>query len=130
MSVALAINYALVVQWWLTLLALFCGILFAVAPGLFLGIVVESRQQLMLWTQLIILPLLLPVFLALMTDLFPAWLIRAFQYLPTVALFNVLRVSFSGEAAFGLWGPPLALLGVWTAAFLALTARRLHRADR
>lgn len=124
-SVALALNYALVVQWWLMLLALFCGILFTVTLGLFLGMQIESRQQLMLWAQLIVLPLLLPVFMALMTDLFPAWLIQAFQYLPTVALFNIMRVAFSGEAAWGLWLPRLALLGLWTAAFLALTAWRL-----
>lgn len=129
-GVALALNYRLITQWWLTTCVAFCGALFAVALGLLLGSLIETRQQLMVWAWVVIIPLFLPVMLSVLRDLLPAWLNAVFQWIPSVALFKALRVSFSNQASFALYGPPLALILAWAAALLALVAWRVRWSDR
>ncbi len=129
-GVALAVNYRLITQWWLTTCVALCGALFAVALGLLLGSLVETRQQLMVWAWSVIVPLFLPMMLSILRDLLPAWLNAIFRWIPSVALFKALRVSFSNQATFALYGPPLALILAWTAALLALVAWRVRRSDR
>lgn len=84
----------------------------------------------MIWAWVVIIPLAIPLFLSLEEELLPAWLIRVFRMLPSSALFDLFRVSFTDQAAFGLWGARLALILAWTAALLALVAWRVRRSDR
>jgi len=130
LAVACVVNYTVIVQWWLVILAALGGALFAAAVGLLLGTLLESRQQLMIWVWVVIIPLTIPLFLSLEQELLPAWLIRVFGMLPSSALFDLFRVSFTDQAAFGLWGPSLALLVLWTAPLLALVAWCIRRSDR
>jgi ABC-2 type transport system permease protein len=129
-GVALAVNYRLITHWWLTTCVAFCGALFAVAVGLLLGSLIETRQQLMLWAWMVIIPLFLPMMLSVLGDLLPAWLHAIFRWIPSVALFKALRVSFSNQASFGLYGPPLALILACAAALLAVVAWRVRWLDR
>ena len=130
MGIVLVLNYNLIIQWWLAILATMCGSLFAVALGLLLGTLIETRQQFTLWSWVLIVPLLIPTFLSIMTDLLPGWLLGVFQWIPSVALFRVLRVSTSNQAQFGLYGPRLALMLAYAVLVLALVAWRIRRADR
>jgi ABC-type Na+ efflux pump permease subunit len=129
-GVALALNHRLVTQWWLAALATLWGALFSIALGLLLGSLFETRQQLMLWAWMVIASLLIPMFLTVMQALLPAWLIALLRWVPSVALFDLLRVSFSNQASFGLYGPQLALLLACAAVLLALLAWRVRRSDR
>lgn len=130
LAVAFAVYYALIVQWWLAILAALGGALFAATVGLLLGTLLESRQQLMIWAWIVILPLILPVVLFLVEELLPAWLPRVFRVLPLSALFDLFRVSFTDQAAFGLWSPQVVLLVIWAAPFLALVVWRIRREGR
>jgi ABC-2 type transport system permease protein len=109
-GIALAINAALVTQWWLAILATIAGALFMVAIGLLLGSLVEVRQQLGIWVFGLNFVLLIPVFLSIMKDLIPQGVLQVFQFIPTVALSKVIRVSFSNHASLTAVGPELALI--------------------
>jgi ABC-2 type transport system permease protein len=129
-AVALALNHRLVTQWWLTACVALCGALFAVTLGLLLGSLIESRQQLTLWGWSVVVPLFLPVMLSILKDLLPGWLNTIFRWIPSVALFEALRVSFSNQAIFALYGLPLALILAWTAALLVVITWRVRQLDR
>jgi ABC-2 type transport system permease protein len=129
-AVAMALNSVLIIHWWLVILTAILGTLFAVALGLVLGTLIDTRQQLMLYAWILIAPLMLPPFLSLMEDLLPAWLIAVFHWIPTVAMFRLLLVSFSNQAEFGLYGSRLALLLVSAILTLAVVAWLVRRMDR
>jgi len=101
MAVALALNGVVVVHWGLALLITVVGTLFSVGIGLLLGTLFELKQQLTLWGFLAMNILLLPVFLSIMTDLLPKVLIEIFQWIPSVALSWVFRVSFAENIPTG-----------------------------
>jgi hypothetical protein len=129
-SLAFALNAHLIVQWWLAVLAACCGSLFTIGLGLFLGSLGETRQQTMIWTWGMAAPLFVPMFLSVFDDLLPGWLVAALQWTPSVALLNLLRVSFSNQAGMALVGPRfISILGC-TTLVLALVAWRLRQADR
>ena len=94
LAIAFSFNTALITHWWLAIGAGICGAFFAVSTGLLLGSVIEDRRQLTLWGWLVLIPLIMPVFLSLLTDLLPESVISAFRWIPTVALAKVFRVSF------------------------------------
>ena len=128
--VVLAFNAALITHWGLAILAVTCGSLLCVALGLLLGSVFEVKQQLTIWGFLLFQPLLLPMFLSIMEDLMPRGLIVAFDWIPTVALSKVLRVSFSNSAPLAEFGPELALVAGCAALVLAAVAWVVRRSDR
>lgn len=105
MAVVLAFNGVVVVHWGLALLATLVGTLFSVGIGLLLGTLFDLKQQLTLWGFLAMNVLLLPVFLAIMTDLLPKVLIEIIQWIPSVALSWIFRVSFAESIPAG----PVAL---------------------
>jgi hypothetical protein len=121
--IALAIiflfNTALITHWWLVILGGIAGALFAVSLGLLLGSVIEIRQQLLHRAWPILILLIGPLFLSLLIDILPSALLTAFRFIPTVALANVIRVSFTKDALLSDFGPELAL--VLAATFLILT---------
>jgi hypothetical protein len=129
-SVAFALNAALIVQWWLAILAALCGSLFTVGLGLFLGSLTETRQQTMLWTWGMAVPLFVPMILSVLSDLLPVWLTVVLRWAPSVALLDLLRISFSNQTGIALYGPRFALILGSTALIVALVAWRLRRADR
>jgi ABC-type transport system involved in multi-copper enzyme maturation permease subunit len=129
-GIALAFNAAIVTQWWLAILASLGGALFMVAIGLLLGSLVEVRQQLGIWVFGLNFVLLIPVFLSIMKDLIPQGVLQVFQFLPTVALSKVIRVSFSNHAPLQVVGPELALIFGVTFVLLGALAWIVQRSDR
>jgi ABC-2 type transport system permease protein len=129
-GVALAINRDLVMHWPLAVATIVVGALFVVAIGLWLGLRIEDRGQLTLWTWILIVPLLIPVFLAVMTPLIPVAVVQVLRLMPTVVLFNLLRTSLADPISIGS-----ALLGLgwvlgWAAAALAVVVWQVRRQDR
>ncbi len=128
--VVFAINHAVILHWGLALLAAFCAAGFTVALGLLLGTLIPTRQQLMLWAWFILLPLFLPMFLVLLEELVPVWLVNILKWTPSAALLNILRVAFSYDAPFALYAPMVAVLLGFSAVLWGVVVWRLQRADR
>jgi hypothetical protein len=132
LAVFFAFYYRLVTQWWLAALATVGGALFAVAMGLQLGLLLSSRQQLLIAAQPLIVFLFGPLILSDLSgwQLLPAWITPLVKWTPTVALDTMLRVSFSNQSQLSLWAPSLVAALAWTLGLLALVTWRLRRADR
>jgi ABC-2 type transport system permease protein len=128
--VVLGWNATLVVHWWLAILATVCGALMTVALGLLFGSIFRVKQQMTLWGFVTMNVLLVPMFLAIMEDLLPRGLIAALRWVPTAALAQVLRVSFSQTAPAGQFAPELALVLGCAAAILVVVVWVVRRSDR
>lgn len=128
--VALIVNQTLVVHWWLAILTVVLGSLFTVSLGLWLGIKIDSRAQLSVWTWVILLPLFLPVIFSLFQGLIPDVLVRIVKVVPTAAVFDLIRISFANPIPIGttflLFAWILAAAGIG----LAAGAWSLRRRDR
>jgi len=127
---AFALNASFIIQWWLALLAVLLCTLLSIALGLILGTLIENRQQLILVANVIMFPLLIPIFLSWMTDLIPAWLISIMNWLPPVATSQLLIFSFSEQPVLNQSLPRLGLLLAVVVALLAWEAWLVRRADR
>jgi ABC-2 type transport system permease protein len=129
-SISLLFFHWLIIHWWLAVLAVVIGALFAISLGLWLGIIIESRAQLSMWAWVFILPLLLPLFLSLMARLLPDTLIQVMQFIPTVVLLNLLRTSYSTAIPWGNTLLMLAWLSAWAGAGLLLVTWLVRRQAR
>ena len=129
-GIGLILFQMIIVNWGLTFLAGIFGSLFAVVLGLLLGILVENRQQLMLWAWVGIIPLFLPMMLAIMDDLLPTWLIQIFKWVPSSALMRVIRSSMVGNPPLEYYLPQLAVLLLSTIVVLAVDVWLVRRTDR
>jgi len=128
--VILGINHAFVVHWGLTTLAVTGFSLFVVSLGLWVGIKVETRAQLSVLVWPIFIPLLFPMIIYLLGDLFPEILTRLIVVIPSATMLTVMGHAFAGSVA---WGTCLLALG-WilacAGAALAATAWQVRRRDR
>ncbi len=127
---ALAANSYLIRQWWLAIVAALCASLFTIALGLFLGTFVETRQQLTLYALPLIMLLFMPPSFVMLGDLIPERVIDICGWIPSSALFKLLRISFSNQSGFALYGPQFALLLGSIVIALVLVVWRLRQADR
>jgi ABC-2 type transport system permease protein len=128
--IALAFNWSLIQHAWLFLLAGMLGALFSISLGILLGLGIETRQQLILWAWVALIPLLLPVMLSLMDDLFPNWLILIFKWIPTSALFRAFRTSMVAAFSAEYYAPQLVCLVVGAALFFLVDIWLIRRLDR
>jgi ABC-2 type transport system permease protein len=128
-AVVFAFNASLITQWGIAILAAVSGSLFAVALGLLMGSVLKVRQQMTVWTWFLFAPLIIPIFLVIATDLLPAGFIAAIQWIPTVALAEVFRVSFSNMGGLTHYGPSLALVAASAAVILTAVGWVVRRSD-
>ncbi|MFC1879697.1 ABC transporter permease [Chloroflexota bacterium] len=129
-GVSFAVNYTLIVSWPLAILVALCGSLFTVSMGLLLGTVIETRQQLMLWAWVMLIPLSIPMFLSIMDDLLPETLVTIFKWIPTTMMFRIFRVSFSDQISFKLYGPGLIWIILCAALVMFIIAWLIRRMDR
>jgi ABC-type polysaccharide/polyol phosphate export permease len=129
-AIGVAFASSLVVEWWLFVVATLVGALFSVAVGLILGSVFKERQQLVSWGFFLSFPLLLPLFLSFMRGLLPEALLSILQWVPTVALGKIFRVSFSENAELSSYGLELALVMGCALFLLAAVAWVMRRSDR
>lgn len=129
-AVIIAFFANIVLHWEVLLLGLLGFSLLMVGIGLLLGSVLEVKQQIMVWGWVVIIPMLIPVFLQIMVDIMPAWLIQVFEWVPTVAVSNIIRVAYMEAAPLSLYGRELAYVFAWAAAVLAATVFFVRRSDR
>jgi ABC-2 type transport system permease protein len=113
----------------IAILATFLGALFAVVAGLALGIKIENRAQLTMWSWFLVLPLFIPVVLSLMNDLFPAWLVQATNIIPTVMAFKLLTSAFGQSLVIETTLLLIGGLVIWVAAGLLLVIWLMRRQE-
>jgi ABC-2 type transport system permease protein len=130
-GVVLVFNAMMIQNWALTLATLLCGALFAVAVGLLLGTVVEDQQSLNLVLGFVFVFLIFPAFLVnAMGPNWPEWVRIILPWIPTVALSNLLRISFSDTLEIGEIIGGLVLVLVSAAALYALVTWRMSQLER
>jgi ABC-2 type transport system permease protein len=129
-AAVLLLNHSLVTQWWLAILATLCGVLFFVSVGLYLGTILEIKQQLTLWGFVLIGVFSLPMFLSMMEDIIPAGIMTMIHLIPTVALAKIFRISFSDHISFGVLGPEAAIVMASIVLVLAGEIWMIRRSDR
>jgi ABC-2 type transport system permease protein len=130
-GVILAINQAMVHHWALAAAATFAGVLFAVALGLVLGTFVNNQQALGLWTGLLFILLLMPLFLIdTMKASWPVALQKVLPLTSTVALAKLYRISFSATAPLDLVLQNLAVLLISALVLLVIVVWHVRRSDR
>jgi ABC-2 type transport system permease protein len=110
-ALLLAFNFAMVNQWSLILAALLGIILLGVGLGLLVGILARNEGSLQLWIALLAILLLFPLALAFVNNnSLPAWLQQTLSWLPTIAAFDLVRLSFGDLFPAPQVWPRLAIL--------------------
>ena len=127
---ALAANHVLVVHWWLALLTVLIGSLFTVSLGLWLGIKIDSRAQLSMWSWVILLPLIMPIVFSLLQGLIPDFWVRIFSLVPSSVILQLSRTSFADPIPIAKTLLQLAWVAAAAGAGLAGVAWTLRRRDR
>jgi ABC-2 type transport system permease protein len=128
--IALAINHVLVVHWWLAILTVLVGALFTVSLGLWLGIKIDSRAQLSMWSWIILLPLIMPIIFSLLEGLIPSVWVRIFSLVPSSVILQLAKISFANPIPVGDTLLRLGWVAVAAGAGLGGVAWLLHRRDR
>lgn len=129
-AIVLIVFRYLIIQWEFAVLAAVLSTLFMVAVGLLLGSYAEARSQLQLVAWFIVLPLLMPVFLVAMEGLVPTGAIAVMNWIPTVLVAKIFRLSLTPNAAFTHYGMALAALVASILLLLALVVWVVRRQDR
>jgi ABC-2 type transport system permease protein len=129
-GIGLILFRMIIVHWGLAFLAGFLGSLFAISLGLLLGILVDNRQQLVLWAWVGIIPLFLPMMFSFLDDLLPAWLVQISKWVPSSALMRVIRSSMVGNPPLEYYLPQLADLFLGAIVVLAIDIWLVRRSDR
>ena len=129
-TIVLIVFSYLIIQWPLAILAAVLGTLFMVAVGLLLGIYVEARPQLQLISWFIVVPLLIPVILVALEGLVPTGAIAVMNWIPTVLVAKIFRLSLTPNATFAHYAAELAVLVLSTLLLLGLVVVLVRRQDR
>jgi ABC-2 type transport system permease protein len=129
--VVLAFNLSMITQWGTALLAVLCGSLFAVAVGLLLGTLFDNPGTMNLWVSLVIFVLIASMFLEqIVGSSWPPIIRTLIPWLPTVAMSNVTRISFSDSTPLNLLLPNLGVMLGATILLLVMVVWKVRRMDR
>jgi ABC-2 type transport system permease protein len=131
-GLVLAASAAMIVHWDLAILALISGSLFTVSLGLLLGVTLNARQQLILWSAVLMFPLFVPVIASeILTDIqAPALLQQVVSLVPTVPVAEAIRWSLSAGLPWTEVGPGLVVTVACATLLLAVVAWMVRRSDR
>jgi len=129
-GIGLILFREIIVNWGLAFFAGFLGALFAVSLGLLLGILIDNRQQLVLWGWIGVVPLFLPLLLSIMDDLLPPWLITIFKWVPSSGLMRAIRSSMVAAPPVKYFLPQLAVLLISAVLVLFVDVWLVRRSDR
>jgi ABC-2 type transport system permease protein len=130
-AVVFALNLSMFNQWGIAFLAVICGSLFAVGVGLLLGSIFENPGTLNLWVSLVILALLTSVFLdQFVGSSWPPIIRTLIHWFPTVAMSNVIRISFSDVTPLNLLLPNIGVILGASICLLILVVWKVRRMDR
>jgi ABC-2 type transport system permease protein len=131
-GLVLVISAARVVHWDIAILAVAGGSLFTVAIGLLLGVALDSRQQLIIWSAVLMFPLFLPVIASeILPDIqAPTVVQQVVSLVPTVAVAEAIRWALSGLVPWAEIALGLAVTVACALLLLTVVAWMVRRADR
>ena len=101
----------LVINWAILIPALLIGMLAFIIPGILVGALFETKQQITLWIWVLFIPTMLPLFFSIVR-IFPETVMKIIDWWPTVVLGRLLRAGFTFQ-------PPIPSF-IWEAAYLLL----------
>lgn len=130
-AVMFAFYHSMINLWWLAILAVIGGALFSVTIGLLMGTLFENPASMNLWLGVLLVALLGPVFLAdTMGPLSPSLLKSALPLIPTEAVAEMLRASFSSGVSLGMLARNIVVVAVSNALLFILVVWRIGQMDR
>lgn len=129
-AVVFAIFGYLIIQWPLAIGTAVLCTLFMVAIGLLLGTYAGARSQLQLLAWFLVIPLLTPVVLVALEGLVPDGAIAVMNWIPTVLVAQMFRLSLTPNAAFHHYGAALGVLLATILLLLALEVWLVRRQDQ
>ena len=129
--VVTAFGIGFIVRWDVWIVATMCGSIFAVAAGLLLGSLVEIRQQLSLWSFVLIQPIIVSVVATYLGSALPEWVGKVSYWLPMGALYTTWSAALTGGASLATVAAELALAIAYAAVLMVGVTLVLRRsADR
>lgn len=117
---------ALVINWELMLLALFVGMMTVILPGILIGVLLQTKQQVSIWVWVLMIPTILPLFFSIVRIL-PDTLMLIIDWWPTVALYRLIQSGFSYQPAFHSFRIELIYLVSLALIFLGLTVFSINK---
>jgi ABC-type polysaccharide/polyol phosphate export permease len=130
-SLIFILSWRWVAHWEIILLAVVFGGLAAVSIGLFVGTLIDNPTNVNMGVGLLLAVLLLPMYFwtGLVQKLSPFFQ-TIFEIIPTIAMYRIVRQSFTEIASIELvWGN-LLILVAWILVGLGLLAWRIRNMDR
>ena len=129
-AIVLIVFRYLILQWGLAILAAVLATLLMVAVGLLLGSIVNGRAQLQLVAWFVAIPLMIPVILVALEGLVPSGAIAVMNWLPTVLLAKIFRLSLTPNATIANYGAGLVVVTASILLLLALEVWVVRQQDR
>jgi ABC-type transport system involved in cytochrome c biogenesis permease component len=117
---------SLIIHWGLTLAALLIGMLTIITPGILLGALLESKQQIHVWIWVMFIPVILPIFFSVVRIL-PDNVMNYIDWWPTVALSRLLRVGFTLNPPLNTYGSEAIYLLSFCLVFFGITMWTIRR---
>jgi ABC-type transport system involved in multi-copper enzyme maturation permease subunit len=130
-TIVLLFNFRMVVHWQLMLITVILGTAFAIAVGLFLGMIFDNAASMGLWTGLLtILLLFAPLVQVMGLGKIPPVIYTVLSWLPTSALYQMIIQAMLGEVQVApVWQGVLVLAGI-TLVLCILVIWRIRRMDK
>ena len=116
----------LVINWGLLALALLIGMFCFIIPGILVGAILQTKQQITLWIWVLFIPTMMPMFFSIVRVL-PESVMKIIDWWPTVALARLLRAGFSYQPPLNSFGWELLYLIGFSGIFLAITILVVRR---
>ena len=127
-AVFLSFNIWMVNQWGVMVLAIVTGTLFGVMVGLLIGIITENEGTMQMWLGLLMVLFVFPSLIgSFASGRLPEWVLSLLNWLPTSAMFSLIRLSFSNAWQPGQIALNVAIIFVGALLFFGLTIWRLSR---
>jgi len=116
----------LVINWGLLVLALLIGMFTFIIPGILIGAILQTKQQINLWIWVLFIPTMMPMFFSIVRVL-PDTLMKIIDWWPTVALQRLMRAGFTYQPPLASFGWELLYLMILSGIFLATTILVIRR---
>lgn len=117
---------SLVLNWALMLLALFVGMITVILPGILIGVLLQTKQQVSIWIWVLMIPTIFPLFFSIVRIL-PETLMMIIDWWPTVALYRLIQSGFSYQPAFSSFRWELVYLLTVSLIFFGLTVFSINK---
>ena len=116
----------LVIHWGLVLLSLLIGMLTLIFPGILLGVLLKSKQQIQIWVWVMFIPIILPIFFSVVRIL-PDRIMKFIDWWPTVALARLLRAGFTLNPPLNTYGREALYLLSFSLVVLFITLQIINK---